>query len=158
METYKMTDVYTGGGCDHLLIEFEGYSIFFVVNNNDCNIPKHGEDWGFCSYLSEDDMNNGKYVDCIGPLENFSYANLKSFLQGFIAAKGYKKDSQNFNLKDVDFMQLTLDIHEKCEPHVMIEVFYNYLKTLSKEDLLLGLTTWIDGEQLDIFNYVQKEN
>jgi hypothetical protein len=156
---YTINECYSGGGCDHYEIVMEDYSLFFLINDNENNIPKEGESWGFCVYDNLESFIDGNlYIHCEGPFDNFKKEGLIDFIKGYVAAKGFKKDSQNFNLKDVDFMQLTLDIHEKCEPHVMIEVFYNHLITLSKEDLLLGLTTWIDGEQLDIFNYVQKEN
>jgi hypothetical protein len=153
MKNYKMTDVYTGGGCDHLLIEFEGYSIFFIVNNNDCNIPKNGEDWGFCSYLSEEDMNNGNYLDCIGPLENFSFAYLKPFLQGYFVTKGIKKD---FNLEDVDFMLLSTDMANNCDSDIIINAIYEKLIKFSKTELIEYMgNTFGDGALINLSSYIK---
>ena len=106
----KIQDVYTGGGCDHLEVSYPQYGIFFIVNNNDCNIPKTGEDWGFCSYESEEKMNDGNYIDCQGPFDNFRQESLIDFFNGYILAKGLKKDPQYFDLEKVDFCALSEDI------------------------------------------------
>jgi hypothetical protein len=39
MKNMFIEEVYTGGGCDHYELHFKQYDIFFVINNNDCNIP-----------------------------------------------------------------------------------------------------------------------
>jgi len=152
----KITTVYTGGGCDHLEIAYPQYGIFFVVNNNDCNIPKVGEDWGFCSYESEEKMNNGDYIDCQGPLDNFKQDSLIDFFNGYILAKGLKKDPQYFELEDVDYIGLSTDIANSCEPHVLVEALYFYLETLSKDKLLEYLEEIDSNDSYKITDYLEK--
>ena len=152
----KIQDVYTSGGCDHLEIAYPEYGIFFVVNNNDCNIPKVGEDWGFCSYESEEKMNDGNYIDCQGPLDNFRQDSLIDFFNGYILAKGLKKDPQYFDLENVDFCALSEDIANICEPHVLVDALYFHLKTFTKDELVMYLSSLDSNDSYKITDYLEK--
>jgi hypothetical protein len=154
---YKITECYTGGGCDHYEIVMGDYSLFFLINNNDCNIPKEGEDWGFCVYDNLESFVDGNtYIDCLGPFENFRKKGLIDFILGYVAAKGYKKDSQYYELEQIDYMELSSDIADTCEPHVLVEALHFYLKTLKKDELEEYLKNIDSDSSYKITNYLEK--
>jgi len=156
MQNMTVEEVYTGGGCDHYELHFKQYGIFFVINNNDCNIPVEGEDWGFCSYASEDDQNNGNFIDCVGVKNDggFNKNNLIGFFNGYILAKGLKKIDGYFDIEDIDFDSLAFDIAQVCEPHVLYDALYFYLKTLTKEQLQIWLNEVDASQSFEINNYL----
>jgi hypothetical protein len=156
MKNIQIEEVYTGGGCDHYEVHFKQYGILFVVNNNDCNIPTEGEDWGFCTYANEDDFNSGDWIDCIGPLDDFKKDNLITFLEGFIAAKQVKKIEGYFTLEQIDFNELAHDISNVCEPHVLHDALYFYLKTLTKEQLEIWLSTLDANQSFKLTDYIEE--
>jgi len=156
MNNLSIEEVYTGGGCDHYELHFKEYDIFFVINNNDCNIPTEGEDWGFCSYKTEDDQNNGDWIDCIGPLDDFKKDNLIEFFKGFVIAKGLKKIEGYFELDQVDFNELAHDIANVCEPHVLHDALYFYLKTLTKDQLDVWLSTLDSNQSFKLIDYIEE--
>jgi hypothetical protein len=154
---YKITECYTGGGCDHYEIVMGDYSLFFLINNNDCNIPKEGESWGFCVYDNLESFVDGNtYIDCLGPFENFRKKGLLDFILGYVAAKGYKKDPQYYELGQIDYMELSSDIANSCEPHVLVDSLYFYLKTLKKDELEEYVKNIDSNEKYTITNYLEK--
>ena len=155
MKNMFIEEVYTGGGCDHYELHFKQYGIFFVINNNDCNIPKEGEDWGFCSYKTEDDANCGNYMDCVGPLDDFKKENLLGFFHGYITAKKLEKIPDFFELDQIDFNELAYEIANVCEPHVLYDSLYFYLKTLSKEELQAWLKTLDANGSFNLKDYLE---
>jgi hypothetical protein len=152
----ELEEIYTGGGCDHYELHFREYGIIFAINNNDCNIPKDGEDWGFCTYASEDDQNSGNYIDCVGPFDDFKKANLIEFCKGFIAAKRIKKIEGYFELSDIDFNELAHDIANVCEPHVLHDSLYFYLKSMSKDTLEVWLKELDANQSFKLTDYIEE--
>lgn len=156
MKNMHIEEVYTGGGCDHLEIHFKQYGLFFIVNNNDCNVPKDGEDWGFCVYDSEEHQNNGNYLFCEGAFDDFKRESLLDFLKGYVAAKSFKKIKDYFDIEDVDYNSLAFDIANVCEPHVLYDALYFYIKTFSKSDLLHYLQTLDANQSFKINDYLEQ--
>jgi hypothetical protein len=133
------------------------YSLFFLINNNDCNIPKEGEDWGFCVYDNlESFIDGNEYIKCEGPFDNFKKKGLLDFILGYVAAKGYKKDSQFYELDQIDYMELSCDIANSCEPHVLVEILDLYLRSLKKDELEEFVKNIDSNESYKIIDYVEK--
>jgi len=156
MRKIEIEEVYTGGGCDHYELHFREYGIIFAVNNNDCSIPTEGEAWGFCTYASEDDQNSGNWIDCVGPFDDFKKANLIEFCKGFIAAKQIKKIEGYFELDQIDFNELAHDIANTCEPHVLVDALYFHLKTFTKDELVMYLSSLDSNDSYKITDYLEK--
>jgi hypothetical protein len=156
MKNMHVEEVYTGGGCDHLEIHFKQYGLFFIINNNDCNIPKDGEDWGFCVYDSEEQQNNGNYLFCEGAFDDFKRESLLDFLKGYIAARHFKKIKDYFELSQVNYTAICDDILNTCEPHVLLDALYEYVSALSKNDLLVYLKELDSNQSFKITDYLEQ--
>jgi hypothetical protein len=152
----ELEEVYTGGGFDNYQLYFRQYGILFAINNNDANIPKEGEDWGFCSYASEDDFYGGNYIDCVGPFDDFKKDNIIEFFKGYIAAKGLKKIDGYFELDQIDFTELAHDIANVCEPHVLHDSLYFYLRSMSKDVLEVWLKELDANQTFKLTDYIEE--
>ena len=155
MKNLIIEEVYTGGGCNHYKVDVPEYGIYFIVNNNDCNVPEFGEDWGFCVYDNEYNENSGNWLFCEGAFDDFNKDTLVEFIKGYVAAKGFKKIDGYFDLKNVDYNSLSMDIVNICDPHVAYEALYFYMKTLSKSDLLLYLQNLDANKSFKITDYLE---
>jgi hypothetical protein len=154
MSNLNIEEVYTGGGCNHYKVDVPQYGIYFIVNNNDCNTPEPGEDWGFCVYDNEENENSGNWLYCEGPFDDFNKDTLTQFIKGYIAAKSLRKIDGYFDIEKVNYEFLCDEILSTCEPHVLHNALYAYVSKLSKEDLLTYLQTLDSNKSFTIFDYL----
>jgi hypothetical protein len=89
MNKIIIEEVYTGGGCEHLSIQFIDYGVQFnIVNADDYStneLPENGKPFCFTFSKIEDDM-NGNYIETSGRIENYNSETIKDFCVGYIAA------------------------------------------------------------------------
>lgn len=86
-------DVYTGGGCEHLCIQFIDYGVEFNIMNADEYSTNHlPEDGGpFCFNLCKiQDGIDGDYLEVSDTFQNFNSETIKDFCLGFLAARNIK--------------------------------------------------------------------
>jgi hypothetical protein len=84
-----MKDVYTGGGCEHLSIEFVDYGVRFDIMNADeyCTdeLPINGSPFCFNLCKSGSEM-DGEYIQVSDRIENYHSDTIKDFCLGYLAA------------------------------------------------------------------------
>ena len=86
-------DVYTGGGCEHLCIQFINYGVEFNIMNADeysySQLPENGG--SFCFNLCKiQDGIDGDYLEVSDTFQNFNSETIKDFCLGFLAARNIK--------------------------------------------------------------------
>jgi hypothetical protein len=90
MNKIIIEEVYTGGGCEHLCIQFIDYGVQFDIMNADeysaNQLPENGKP--FCFNLSkiEDNENDGNYIETSDRIENYHSETIKDFCLGYLAA------------------------------------------------------------------------
>jgi hypothetical protein len=82
-------EVYTGGGCEHLSIQFIDYGLQFDIMNADeystNELPENGKP--FCFNLSKiEDGMDGNYLETSDRIENYHSETIKDFCLGYLAA------------------------------------------------------------------------
>jgi len=89
MNKIIMEEVYTGGGCEHLCLQFVDYGLQFDLMNADeystNQLPENGKP--FCFNLSKiGDGMNGNYLQVSGNFDNYQSGTIKDFCLGYLAA------------------------------------------------------------------------
>jgi hypothetical protein len=82
-------EVYTGGGCEHLSIQFIDYGLQFDIMNADeystNELPENGKP--FCFNLSKiGEGMDGNYLETSDRIENYHSETIKDFCLGYLAA------------------------------------------------------------------------
>lgn len=84
-----MEEVYTGGGCEHLSIEFVDYGVRFDIMNADeysaNQLPEDGKPFCFNLCKSGDGM-DGEYIQISDNIKNYQSETIKEFCLGYLAA------------------------------------------------------------------------
>ena len=75
-----MEEVYTGGGCEHLSIQFINYGVQFdIMNANEYSanqLPENGEPFCFNLCKIQDGI-DGEYLDISDRIENYNSETIK---------------------------------------------------------------------------------
>jgi hypothetical protein len=84
-----MEEVYTGGGCEHLSIEFVDYGVQFDIMNADeysaNQLPEEGKP--FCFNLCKTGSGvDGEYIQISDRIENYQSKTIADFCLGYLAA------------------------------------------------------------------------
>ena len=83
-------EVYTGGGCEHLSIQFINYGVQFdIMNANEYStnqLPENGEPFCFNLCKIQDGI-DGEYLDISDRIENYDSETIKDFCLGYLAAR-----------------------------------------------------------------------
>lgn len=86
-------EVYTGGGCEHLSIQFIDYGVQFdIMNANEYSanqLPENGEPFCFNLCKIQDGI-DGEYLDISDRIENYNSETIKDFCLGYLAARKMK--------------------------------------------------------------------
>jgi hypothetical protein len=89
MNKIIIEEVYTGGGCEHLSIEFVDYGVRFDIMNADeyCTdeLPINGSPFCFNLCKSGSEM-DGEYIQVSDRIENYHSDTIKDFCLGYLAA------------------------------------------------------------------------
>lgn len=89
MNKIIIEEVYTGGGCEHLSIEFVDYGVRFDIMNADeysaNQLPEDGKPFCFNLCKSGDGM-DGEYIQISDNIENYQGTTIKDFCLGYLAA------------------------------------------------------------------------
>ena len=86
-------EVYTGGGCEHLSIQFIDYGVQFDMMNADeyshNQLPENGKPFCFNLCKIGDEM-DGNYIQISDNIENYQSETIKDFCLGYLAALNIK--------------------------------------------------------------------
>jgi hypothetical protein len=153
---YQIEEVYTGGGCDQLEVRFLAHNVQFNIQVcDDQSIPKNGDD--FCFILCKlgstacDD-----YIEISESFENFNESTIVDFCRGYLAAKGIKKDSNYFELSQIDFMSLSIDMANNCDAQTLIVALYSMLTKFDKTELIEYMgNTFGNGALINLTSYIK---
>ena len=89
MNKIIIEEVYTGGGCEHLSIEFVDYGVRFDIMNADeysaNQLPEEGKSFCFNLCKSGDGM-DGEYIQISDNIENYQSKTIADFCFGYLAA------------------------------------------------------------------------
>ena len=93
MTKINIEQVYTGGGCEHLSIQFIDYGVQFdIMNANEYSanqLPENGEPFCFNLCKIQDGI-DGEYLDISDRIENYNSETIKDFCLGYLAARKMK--------------------------------------------------------------------
>ena len=94
MKKIIIEEVYTGGGCEHLSIEFVDYGVRFDIMNADeystNDLPENGKPFCFNLCKIEDYETDGNYLDTSDRIENYHSETITDFCLGYLAARKIK--------------------------------------------------------------------
>lgn len=93
MTKINIEQVYTGGGCEHLSIQFIDYGVQFdIMNANEYStndLPENGEPFCF-NFRKIQDGIDGDYLEISDRIDNYNSETIKDFCLGYIAARKMK--------------------------------------------------------------------
>jgi hypothetical protein len=90
MNKIIMEEVYTGGGCEHLSIQFVDYGVQFDIMNADeysaNQLPEGGKPFCFNLRKITEMVSDGDYIETSDRIENYQSQTIKDFCLGYLAA------------------------------------------------------------------------
>ena len=94
MNKIIIEEVYTGGGCEHLSIQFIDYGVQFDIMNADeystNELPEDGKPFCFNLCKIEDYETDGNYLQTSDNIQNYQSTTIKDFCLGYLAALNIK--------------------------------------------------------------------
>lgn len=120
MNKIIIEEVYTGGGCEHLSIEFVDYGVRFDIMNADeysaNQLPEDGEPFCFNLCKSGGGM-DGEYIQISDRIENYQGKTIVDFCLGYLAALKLKPvEEAEPEPYDIDGLFSSInDIHQQYD-------------------------------------------
>jgi len=113
-------EVYTGGGCEHLSIQFIDYGVQFDIMNADeystNQLPETGKPFCFNLCKIQDGI-DGEYLDISDRIDNYNHETIKDFCLGYLAARKMKPIIEaEHEPYDIDGLFASInDIHQQYD-------------------------------------------
>lgn len=152
MNKIIMEEVYTGGGCEHLSIEFVDYGVRFdIMNADEYSANQLPEDGGpFCFNLCKSGGEvDGEYIQISDRIENYHSDTIKDFCLGYLAALKLKPvEEAEPEPYDIDGLFASInDIHQQYDDGSITKAEANRIAKLCCEAFLTNYLDYYEGEQ-----------
>lgn len=92
MKQYLIENISTGGGCEHILIQYPTFGLCVLINNENQKVPRSGESYDIGVYKLEQEGWMGEYIDnCFETFDNFDRDTIVERTWGYLEGKGFEK-------------------------------------------------------------------
>jgi hypothetical protein len=91
VKQYLIENISTGGGCEHILIQYPTFGLCVLINNENQKVPRSGESYDIGVYKLEQEGWMGEYIDnCFETFDNFDRATIAERTWGYLEGKGFE--------------------------------------------------------------------
>lgn len=92
MSYHKLDEISTGGGCEHILIQYPSFQLCVLINNENQKVPRSGESYDIGVYHLEPEGWMGEHIEgCFETFDNFDRRTIVERTQGFLEGKGFEQ-------------------------------------------------------------------
>ena len=135
---YSIEDISTGGGCEHILIQYPTFGLCVLINNENQKVPKPGESYDIGVYKLEPEGWMGDYIEnCFETFDNFDRKTIVERTMGYLEGKGFEKKPLYNHMYSFTFsLENTSHNGELTTPTEVRLAIEKRLKSISDDELM----------------------
>lgn len=135
---FEMEEISTGGGCEHILIQYPDLGVCVLINNDHQKVPKLGECYDIGVYKLEPEGWMGEHFDgMFETFDNFDKRTIVSRTQGYLEGKGFEKKTMYNHMYSLTFTVINgSETGEETTPEEVRYAIKKRLESISDDELM----------------------